>query len=396
MPTAREDDRLPDPLRFADGASVDAGSWPRRRAEILGQFQDHVYGRSPGPLPGFAATIVHEDRRALAGLATRLELDVRLGATPAPVVRLCVWLPNAARGPSPVFLGYNFFGNHTTHPDPTIALPIGWVPAEKSLGVVDHQATPAMRGQSAGRWPVEAIVGRGYALATAYCGDVDPDRDDGFRDGIHGAVATGRDERSWGTVAAWAWGLSRLYEALATLPAIDARRVAVLGHSRLGKTALWAGASDPRFALVWSNDSGCTGAALSRGKPAEAESVGRINQLFPHWFCRAYHGYGGREEALPVDQHQLLALIAPRPLYVSSAAADLWADPLGEFLSCLHADPVYRLLGTGGLGIAAQPGPNQPVGERIGYHIRLGAHDVTPLDWWHVLAFADRHLGTRP
>lgn len=373
---------LPDVLA---GVTTPA-EWPVRRAEILALFEDQMFGKAPTFDKSTLKVVPSAaDRPFLDGAAILSQPSIEFADCK---LNLMIIRPAGVETPVPVFLALNFDGNHTVHPDPAIALATGWVRSGK-----DGVATDAQRGAVASRWPIETLIARGYALVTAYYGDIAPDRrDDCFEHGVfatYGKPASGE----WGAIAAWAWGLSRALDYLETVPAIDASKVAVMGHSRLGKTALWAGANDPRFAMVISNNSGCGGAALSMR--AFGETVGLINTAVPHWFCDHFSRYNSNESDLPFDQHMLLALIAPRPLYVASAEDDQWADPRGEFLAAQAADPVFRLLGTTGLPAATMPKVDAPVAERIGYHIRSGKHELTAYDWQQYLDFAERHFRGR-
>jgi len=383
---------LPELLSMEDGRAVEsAAAWPERRAELLSIFAEQVYGKVPEGSVAMRFVITDHDTNALDGTATRKQVTIYFGADDTdPQMELLLYLPNNRANPVPTFLGLNFGGNQTIHHDPAIHITQSWTRDMPDHGFVHNRATEKTRGIAASRWPVARILERGYGVATIFCGDIDPDYDDGFQNGVHALFAAdeqGRTAASWGTLAAWAWGLRRALDYLESDEDVDQNRVALLGHSRLGKGAIWAGAQDERFALVISNDSGCGGAALSRR--CFGETVGAINERFPHWFCGNFQQYNENEAALPIDQHQLLALVAPRPLYVASAVEDHWADPLGEFLAAHHASAAYELLGLEGLPVREQPPINTPATGQIGYHIRSGGHDVTPYDWECFMDFAD-------
>lgn len=388
---------LPDPLTSAAGQVVATpDQWrSQRRPEVLRLFEQHVYGRAPHQAKNVRFGEPEVDAHALDGAAVRKQLKVHFAKDAnGPTADLLIYLPKAAKGPVPVFLGLNFGGNHTVVDDDQVWLPSSWMRPSDDGSVENNRATDRGRAARASRWQVREILDRGYALATAYYGDIDPDYDDDFQNGVHPlfyeAGQTRPRDDQWGSIAAWAWGLSRMLDYCHGDGDLDHARVAVIGHSRLGKTALWAAAADERFALAISNNSGCGGAALSRRR--FGETVERINRVFPHWFCRNFRHYNDNEDALPVDQHMLAALIAPRPLYIASAAEDRWADPRGEFLTLKMASPVYDLLGRQGISNASMPPVDQPLMRDVAYHIRSGKHDVTLYDWQRYLDFADRHF----
>jgi len=318
---------------------------------------------------------VEEDRNALNGDAIRKQVKIDFHRN-GQYIMVLMYLPNDAKGKVPVFAGLNFEGNATVNADPAILYP------EEEHARAYGVYSPKERGCHADRWPVEEIISRGYGVVTFHTSDVDPDFYDGFVNGVHGIFNPERNPRrgdEWGTISAWAWGLSRVMDYLETDPDVDATRVSTIGHSRLGKTALLAGARDQRFAMVVSNCSGCCGAALSRRN--YGETVESIIHLFPHWFCDNFYKYADNLDALPFDQHELLALIAPRPLYVGSAEDDAWADPVGERIALQEARKVYRFLGLG-------PG-------LTGNHIHEGTHGISIYDWNFYMDFADFNLKRR-
>ncbi len=355
---------LPDVLASGAGRVGSQAAWAARRAQVLELFREHVYGRSPGRPERLQFEIVEENPRAMDGAATLKRIAVRSAqAGREHRFELTIFLPNGRRGTVPLFLLLN----------------------NRPVSNVD----PA-RTEKSGFWPAEEMVARGYGIAALQVGDLAPDDKDKYRDGVIAMFdgATPRTGTSWGALAAWAWGASRAMDYFESDDRIDARRVAVVGHSRGGKAALWAGAEDTRFALVVSNESGEGGAALSRRN--YGETIARINEVFPHWFAGNYKAFGGRAAELPVDQHMLLALIAPRGLYVASASEDLWADPRGEFLSLAHASPVFALWGDRAIAPDAMPPLERPLRTaRRGYHVRRGVHNLTPYDWERFADFAD-------
>lgn len=387
--------KLPDPLVCADGSVVKtAADWKTKgRPETLALIEREMFGKAP-PLPPLFFKVDEAPSPALGGKVLRKQVSISLNGKPdGPAMDMLLYVPAEAKGPVPVVFGLNFNGNQGASKDPGIRLCRSWLRNSKEAGIVDNHATEASRGCEEGRWQVEYAAGRGYAVATiCYC-DIDPDFDDKWKNGVHALypeIEASRTGATWGTIAAWAWGMRLGLNYLEKETAVDAKRVICQGHSRLGKTALWAGATDERFAIVISNDSGAGGAALN--KRIFGETVAKLNSAFPHWFCGNFTKYSDKEADLPFDSHQIIALSAPRPVLITSATQDLWADPKGEFLGGLGADPVYKLFGASGMEATEQPPPDKLSSGTIGYLLRSGAHDVTLADWTAYLDFADKHL----
>ena len=387
--------KLPDPLLMLDGGKVtDANMWMKnRRPEILHLFEEQVYGRIPGKLDISSFQVVEENSSALDNQAIRKQVKLKFNNNNKELeFHILIYLPKDVKN-APVFLAYNFYGNHSIVNDKDVLITKAWVRNNEQFGINDNKATEQSRGTRTNRWAIEKIISSGFGLATIYYGEVDPDNND-FSDGVHPLLysknQTKPKDNEWGSISAWAWGLTKAMDYFEKDKDIDDSRVIVMGHSRLGKTSLWAGALDERFAMVISNNSGCGGAALSRRKIGETVEV--MNVRFPHWCCTNYDFYNSNENALPIDQHMLIALIAPRPVYIASAEKDKWADPKGEYLSGYYASPVYELFGKKGLSSTEMPAINLPVQNTIGYHIRSGKHDVTDFDWEQYIKFANANL----
>ena len=365
---------LPDPLVDNGGrrmTSVEA--WEsQRRPELLELFREHVYGRNAVERPGdLRFEQVGEETVAFDGNARRRRLRVVYSsATGEGAIDVTLYWPAKAKPKGCFVLIVN-----------------------RGRRIIDEAET-----RPSEFWPVADIVAQGYATAAFHNQDVAPDRaQDGFKSGVFGLfdpVGRPRAGDAWGAIAAWSWGASRVIDCLQTIPSLQGTPVAVIGHSRGGKAALWCGAQDQRVVLTISNDSGCTGAALAR--TTRGETVEVINTKFPHWFALNYRRYNGRADALPVDQHALLALMAPRLVYVASASEDDNADPAAEFQACVEAAPVYALYGKSGVGAKALPAAGVALHEgAIGYHLRPGTHDLKREDWLHYLDYADKHLTVR-
>jgi hypothetical protein len=379
----------PDLLSMLDGQKITTREqwFEQRRPELKALFQRYMYGWFPAPVE-VQGTVTYTDARFFDGKATLKLVTLKLAVEGAPSIHMLMVIPNHRSAPAPVFLGMNFSGNHRLVSDTHVPLPTSWMPSGKD--VTDHKALASGRGADVHVWELEQSIDRGYAVATYYCGDVEPDTTNavgGVRETIHVPAAPD----NWGTIAAWAWGLQRAVDYLVTDNDIDRKHVALVGHSRLGKAAMLAGAFDDRVALVAPLQAGCGGTAPSRG--TVGESVERINTSFPHWFCSEFKKFNTEPGRLPFDQDALVALCAPRPVLFAAAVEDTWANPAGAFDMLKSADKVYRFVGAEGLSAQTMPETNRLVDSNLGFFIRPGKHSMTKLDWQHFLDFADKQWG---
>ena len=362
---------LPATLKTAGNKPVKhKRSWEKiRRPEILKLFEENIYGQMPKQYSSFSFTVQQEDDNAMNGKARLKQVLIEVFNNNQSVkINLVMFVPNAIKKPAPAFLLINNRGKENT--DPT-------------------------RATKSEFWPAEMLIDSGYAIAAFQVSDLAPDDREKY---INGVLQLYPEQLKAGNgmkaVGAWAWGASRVMDYFEKDTGIDPKKVAIVGHSRGGKASLWAAAQDQRFAICISNCSGNTGAALARRQ--FGERINRINTSFPHWFNANYKKYNNNENALPVDQHMLVALIAPRPVYATNASKDLWADPKGTFLSLKNAEEVYALYRMKSGLPAEPPGINQPlIYSPLGYHNREGEHNMTAYDWNNFIKFANYHYYKR-
>ena len=383
---------LPDPLRLDDGKTVRNAKtwWTKRRPQIVALFETEQYGIAPGR-PADEGFKLVEKGMAFGGKAIRKQVTISFSNDPTwPTIHLLVYLPAAAKKPVPMYFTISFAANQCATDDPGIIPEETWDPRTKTKVM-------APKGRCIfGHIPVERLLDAGFGVATFYYGDVDPDFLDGFKDGIgERYLKPGQTERApdaWGGIAQWAWGMSRVEDYFETDPQIDAKRVVIQGVSRLGKTVMWAGAHDQRFAAVIASCSGEGGAALSRRDYGETIAHLTAPSRYPYQFAENYAKWGGFPDKAPMDANMLVALVAPRPLLLQTGSTDYWSDPKGEFLAEVAAGPVYRLLGKDPLDTDVWPAPKVPILHDLSYYMHDGGHGMVPSDWDIYLEFLKMHL----
>lgn len=383
----------PDPLVMLNGTRITTREqWEsQRKPELRALIQHYEYGLIPPPPRKLEFRVLGENASAFGGTAILREVAVRWDDQGE--FALLVVIPKKREKAVPCFVGLNFNGNHALVDDPLVRTP------------VSPRAAETARGKEIDTWAIAQAIERGYAVAAFFNGDVVPDDKALAPERLKAFLPPGKsmdDADAPATIACWAWGFMRALDYLTQQPEIDAKRIAVVGHSRNGKTALLAAAMDERIALAIPSQAGCGGTAPCRVAPElgalktnnrpTAETIAVINKSFPHWFCTNFKAFNDAPEKLPFDQHALLALCAPRPVLVSNAAEDLWANPAGQFAMLRAADPVYRLVAKEGCDAAEMPPHNQLLKSRLGYFIRPGKHSMTKLDWAVWLDYADRWL----
>jgi hypothetical protein len=383
---------LPDPLKLNDGKAVRNAKtwWTKRRPQIVEMFETQQYGRDPGRPADEKFAVTDQGTPALNGKAIREQVTISFSNDPSwPRIHLLIYLPAAQHKPVPMFFTINFGAVQNAVDDPGITPDLIWDPKTNTR-------IEAPKGRGFGRIDVEPLLDAGFGVATFYYGEIDPDYPSGFANGIRARyLRPGQTDRApddWGSIAAWAWGMSRVEDYFETNKKIDAKRVAIHGVSRLGKTVMWAGAHDQRFAAVIASCSGEGGAALSRRNYGETIAHLTAASRYPYQFAMNYAKYAGFPDIAPMDANLLIALIAPRPLLLQTGDTDLWSDPKGEFLAAVAAGPVYKLLGKEDLDSTAWPAAGHPILHDLGYSMHEGGHGMVPSDWDVYLRFLKMHF----
>lgn len=379
---------LADPLLLNNGQRVrDAKTWyVKRRPELLQMFEQLQYGHSPGRPAGERFEVVDKGTPALGGKAIRKQVRIYFSREPGwPAIDVLIYLPAAAKKPVPMFLSISFGANSNAAKDPGILARTVWDVKKMTPG--KNERIPAPTTPSFAPINIDALLDAGFGVATFYYGDVDPDSANGFAEGIRSHYS-----EDWGSVAAWAWGMSHVQDYFETDSSVDAKRVAIHGVSRLGKAVMWAGASDTRFAAVIASCSGEGGAALSHRDYGETIAHLMAPSRYPYWFTKNYAQFAGYPDKAPMDAHLLIALIAPRPLLLQTGSTDYWSDPKGEFLAAVAAGPVYQLLGKDALDTTTWPAAQQPILHDLAYSMHDGGHGIVAWDWPIYIEFLRMHL----
>ncbi len=380
---------LPDPLICNDRSPVtNAETWlAKRRPEILELYRENIFGHSPDPGTNTTFNVWEISTNARGGSATRKQIEINFSGTPAgPFAHLLLYTP-AGKNTAPTFLCLQFSGNYTVIDDPAIAIFPVWNSKSGALAMPKK----TVRGEFARNWKIAETLARGYGIAFIDYNEIEPDLSHGagLKFGVHKNFPPPAAD-GWGAISAWAWGASRALDYLQSDKEVDAQRVILFGHSRLGKTVLWAGAQDPRFAAIIANCSGEMGASLSRRD--YGETVDDVAKHFPYWMAGNFQKFAGHWNDLPVDAHFLISLIAPRPLFLNTGSEDRWGDPHGEFLAARAATPVYGLFGKAGISETNFPPLDHALQHDLGFNCHTGKHDVLPTDWDNFLDFADAHF----
>jgi hypothetical protein len=379
---------LPDPLTLSNGQPVrDAKTWNEiRRPEIVRLFEENEYGRSPGRPNDLSFDVFERGATALQGKAIRRQVSIHFAG--GHKADLLLYLPAGSQKPVPFLLNISFSANSATVDDPGVKEGDVWGPDKKRI--------PVSQARRFGKIDVVRLLEAGFGFGTIYYGDIDPDFAGGIQYGVRAAfLKPGQAEPApdeWGTIGAWAWGLSRAMDYLETDKSVDAKRVAIFGVSRLGKTVMWAGAHDPRFALVIASCSGEGGAAISRRDYGETVAHLTAPSRYPYQFCANYGKFARHVDQMPVDANMLVALMAPRPVLLQTGDKDYWSDPKGEFLAAVAAAPVFRLFGKQGLDTDQMPSPGNGIFHTVGYFEHIGGHGTIPSDWDQYLKFLRQHL----